>query len=90
MIEGGYDIAFRFKAATPMLLQLHLRPELRPRLKAPERFRLDPAVPFRTYVDAFGNRCTRLVAPAGVLTLSNRFVIQDSGKPDKMPTRARQ
>ncbi len=90
LIQGGYDIAFRFKAATPLLLQLHLRPELRPRLKAPEKFRLDPPVPFRTYKDAFGNRCTRLVAPVGLLTLSNRFVIQDSGKPDKMPIRARQ
>ena len=90
LIQGGYDIAFRFKAATPLLLQLHLRPELRARLKTPEKFHLDPPVPFRSYIDAFGNRCTRLVAPIGVLTMSNLFVIQDSGKPDKMPTRARQ
>jgi transglutaminase-like putative cysteine protease len=90
LIQGGYDIAFRFKAATPMLLQLHLRPELRPRLQKPEAFRLNPPVPFRTHTGAFGNSCTRLVAPPGVLKLSNRFVIRDDGKPDAVPKAARQ
>jgi transglutaminase-like putative cysteine protease len=89
-IEGGFDIAFRFKAATPMLLQLNLYPELKSRLEAPEAFRLDPAVPYRTYRDDFGNLCTRLVAPAGTLKLTNRFVIRDSGVQDTMPWGARQ
>ena len=90
LIQGGYDIAFRFRAATPILLQVHLRPELQARLQAPEEFRLDPPVPFRTYVDDFGNHCTRLVAPIGVLTLSNRFVIRDNGKADVIPIKGRQ
>ena len=90
LIQGGYDIAFSCKAATPMLLQVHLRPELRPRLKAPEDFRLDPMVPFQTYTDSFGNICTRLVAPPGILKLSNRFVIRDKGKPESLPVKARQ
>jgi len=90
LIQGGYDISFKCKAATPMLLQVHLRPELRKRLKAPEAFRLDPPVPFSTYTDSFGNICTRLVAPAGLLKLSNRFVIRDDGKPDVMPVKAPQ
>lgn len=90
LIEGGYDIAFRLKAATPMLLQVHLRPELHQRLKAPEAFRLEPAVPFHTYTDGFGNICTRLVAPPGLFKLSNRFVIRDNGKPDILPVQAKQ
>ena len=90
LIQGGYDISFKCKAATPMLLQVHLRPELRKRLKTPEAFRLDPPVPFFTYADSFGNICTRLVAPAGLLKLSNRFVIRDNGVPDVMPVKARQ
>ena len=90
LIQAGYDIAFRCKAATPMLLQVHLRSELRARLKTPEAFRLDPVVPFRTYTDDFGNICTRLVAPAGVLKLSNRFVIRDKGTPERLPLKARQ
>jgi transglutaminase-like putative cysteine protease len=84
-IEGGYDITFSFAAKTPMLLQVHLRPELQDRLEAPESFRLDPAVPFRTYVDDFGNRCTRMVAPVGTLNFSNHFIIQDSGVQESMP-----
>ncbi len=90
LIQGGYDIAFRFKAPTPMLLQVHLRPELRKRLKTPEKLRFDPPVPFRTYIDSFGNICTRLVALKGDLKFSNRFVIRDSGKPDVMPVKAHQ
>jgi transglutaminase-like putative cysteine protease len=90
LIQGGYDIAFLCKAATPMLLQVHLRPELHSQLETPESFRLDPPVPFRTYSDDFGNVCTRLIAPAGVLKLSNRFVIRDDGVPDVMPLDARQ
>ena len=73
-----------------MLLQVHLRPELRKQLKAPEAFRLDPPIPFHTYIDSFGNICTRLVAPTGLLKLSNRFIIRDDGKPDAMPVKARQ
>jgi transglutaminase-like putative cysteine protease len=90
LIQGGYDIAFHCRAATPMLLQLHLRPELRPLLQAPEEFRLDPHVPFRTYTDGFGNVCTRLVLPVGDITLSNRFVIEDDGVPDVIPMDAQQ
>jgi len=73
-----------------MLLQVHLLPELHPRLETPEAFRLEPAVPFHTYADGFGNICTRLVAPPGLITLSNRFVIRDSGKPDILPVKAKQ
>jgi transglutaminase-like putative cysteine protease len=90
LIQGGYDIAFSCKAETPMLLQVHLRPELSGRLQAPEDFRLDPPIPYRSYIDDFGNHCTRIVAPIGLLTLSNRFVIRDSGVQETMPWGARQ
>ena len=88
LIEAGYDIEFHCQAPTPMLLQVHLRPELAARLQTPEAFRLDPAVPFRTYTDDFGNICTRVVMPAGGLKLSNRFVIYDNGAPDFVPVDA--
>ena len=90
LIQGGYDIAFSFTAFTPMMFQVHLRPELRSQLEAPEAFTVDPWVPYRTYIDGFGNQCTRLVAPPGMLTLSNRFVIRDSGIQETMPWGARQ
>lgn len=37
------------------------------------------------YIDDFGNRCTRLIAPTGVLRLSNRFRIRDTGVQESLP-----
>jgi transglutaminase-like putative cysteine protease len=39
-------------------------------------------VPSRDYLDAFGNRCTRFVAPAGYLWLSSTNVIEAPDEPD--------
>ena len=36
----------------------------------------------RDYTDGFGNACTRIVAPAGLTTISTDFEIYDSGQPD--------
>ena len=73
-----------------MLLMVHVRPEREPDLEAPENFRVTPSVPYRTYIDDYGNRCTRLVAPPGLFQLSNNFVIRDSGVQETMPWGARQ
>ncbi len=39
----------------------------------------------RSYLDLFGNRVTRVEVPAGLVTFSDRFVIQDLGEPDETP-----
>jgi transglutaminase-like putative cysteine protease len=85
LIRAGYNIAFDCAAETPLLLMVHIRPERHADLVEPEKFTLYPQVPFRTYTDSFGNICTRLVAPAGRLSLWNRFAITDSGLPEQMP-----
>ena len=90
LIRGGYNIAVECTAPTPLLLMVHLRPECRPDLQEPETFTLVPQIPARTYLDGFGNVCTRLVAPAGRLSLWNRFVIRDSGEPEHLPIGAEQ
>ncbi len=90
LIRGGYNIAVECTAPTPLLLMVHLRPERRPNLHGPETFTLVPEIPYRTYIDSFGNVCTRLVAPAGRLSLWNRFVIRDSGLPEHLPVGAAQ
>ena len=73
-----------------MLLMVHVRPERESYLEAPENLRFSPSVPSRTYIDSFGNRCTRLVAPAGLFQISNNFVIRDSGVQDTLPWGSRQ
>jgi transglutaminase-like putative cysteine protease len=40
---------------------------------------VDPYVTTEEYLDSFGNICTRFLAPAGPLQLSNSTVVQDSG-----------
>jgi transglutaminase-like putative cysteine protease len=41
-----------------------------------------PLVPARDYRDFLGNVCTRLVAPAGRITVSSEFIVLDTGLPD--------
>jgi transglutaminase-like putative cysteine protease len=47
-------------------------------------------VPSRDYLDAFGNRCTRLIAPAGYLWLTGTTLIDASPDPDPIYPDARQ
>jgi transglutaminase-like putative cysteine protease len=44
--------------------------------------RVSPKVRAHSFQDAFGNICTRLVAPAGLLEIRSDFIVADSGKPD--------
>jgi transglutaminase-like putative cysteine protease len=90
LIRGGYNIAVECTAPTPLLLMVHLRPERRVDMHEPETFTLVPEIPTRTYIDGFGNVCTRLVAPVGRLSLWNRFMIRDSGLPERLPESAEQ
>jgi transglutaminase-like putative cysteine protease len=88
IIRAGYTIGFECTAPTPLLLLVSIRPERVPDLVAPEKFVTAPGVPYTSYYDRFGNLCTRLVAPQGVLTLSNEFLIRDSGLPETLPVGA--
>jgi transglutaminase-like putative cysteine protease len=89
-IEAGYDIAFQCAQDVPMLLMLSVHPERQQDLLTEHRFNFSPAVRARDYLDVFGNICTRLVAPGGLLQIRNRFIIADSGKPDEVAPHAEQ
>jgi transglutaminase-like putative cysteine protease len=69
---------------------LSLHPSRRQDLLSDHQMTFSPWVPSRDYFDAFGNVCTRLVAPIGLLEISNRFVVADSGEPDDYAPDARQ
>jgi transglutaminase-like putative cysteine protease len=81
-IRAGFEITYECPAPTPMWLALSVHPSRRDDLETPDQLRADPRPPISQYRDGFGNLCTRLVAPAGRITLSSDFVIQDSGLPD--------
>lgn len=83
LIRAGYDIAFAANRPTPMLALLSVHPTRNRDLRTPARIVATPDVPMYDYVDGFGNVCTRLTIPAGGLTLSTDFVIEDDGIPDR-------
>jgi transglutaminase-like putative cysteine protease len=83
-IRAGYDIAFNCIQRVPMLLMLSVYPSRRSDLLSEDKIEFSPKVQARDFKDAFGNICTRLVAPTGLLEIRNEFVIADDGQPDKV------
>jgi transglutaminase-like putative cysteine protease len=82
-IRIGYDIITRQSAPTPMVLLLNTRPEYKDQFVRPDDLKLSPEVPVHEYADAFGNRCIRLIAPAGELRLSTDAILEDDGAQDE-------
>ena len=89
-IRAGYDIAFQCVQETPMTLALSIEPARERDLLSEHIIRFTPGVASRNYVDMFGNTCTRIVAPAGLIEIRNEFLISDSGLPDEVAPDARQ
>jgi transglutaminase-like putative cysteine protease len=89
-IRAGYDIAFQCFQETPMILMLTIEPGRVADLLSEHCIRFSPDVPSRDYVDMFGNTCTRIDAPPGLIEIRNDFLIADSGLPDVVATDARQ
>jgi transglutaminase-like putative cysteine protease len=81
-IRAGYDIAFKCLQDVPMVLMLTVHPSRRTDLVTGHAIRVSPNVGVKDYTDVFGNVCTRLVAPAGLIEIRNEFVIEDNGLPD--------
>ena len=89
-IRAGYDIAFQCFQQTPMVLMLSIEPARVADLLSEHRIQFSPDVVARDYVDMFGNTCTRIVAPPGLVEIRNDFLIRDSGLPDEVAPDARQ
>lgn len=90
LVQTGFTIAFNTFGPTPMSLLLNVRPERRADLVTPEIIAFDPPVPAMQHIDAFGNVCTRIVAPGGRIAMSADFTIRDTGEPDAFAPEARQ
>lgn len=81
-ISVGYEIVYDLPAPTPMLLTLHIHQSRASDVIVPDTLVTDPAVPISGYFDKFGNWVSRIVAPAGRITLSANAIVNDSGRPD--------
>jgi len=94
-IRLGYDIQFDIVAPLAYVAQLRVHPSRTADLREPDALRIESTsynysnglyetteVPSHEYIDTHGNICTRFLAPAGHLKLSNSTLIEDSGLPD--------
>jgi transglutaminase-like putative cysteine protease len=89
-IRLGYDIRFEIPAPVTIVGMVHVHPSREPDLREPDELEVVPSVPIRSYIDGFGNRCSRFVAPQGIVGLHCSTLIEDSGAPDPNEPHARQ
>ncbi|MGV2114422.1 transglutaminase-like domain-containing protein [Agrobacterium salinitolerans] len=87
-IRAGFDIAYECENETAMLLVLNIHPGRRVDLLTEQVLTFDRPVEAWGYLDIFGNACSRISAPPGLVTISTRFDIYDSGLPDPVPENA--
>ena len=86
LIRIGYEMVFELPRPAPMVLVLDTHPDWDDRLKRPAKIRVEPSVPIHDYVDGFGNRCSRILAPAGKVTLWTDGFMEDTGVPEPLPS----
>jgi transglutaminase-like putative cysteine protease len=89
-IDAGFELAYECDHPTPMVLLLSPHPSRTPDLLTEVRLDFGPGLPSRDFIDGFGNRCTRIVAPVGITTISSRFEVEDSGRSDEVAPDAEQ
>lgn len=90
LIKIGYEIVFESPVAVPMMLMLYTHPSRADTMKKPDQLRIEPDITVEEFIDSFGNRCGRIVAPAGRLRLWNDAMVEDSGQPDPVNWNAQQ
>jgi transglutaminase-like putative cysteine protease len=87
-IRAGFEITYDCPAPVPMLLMLSVHPSRRSDLETPDWLRTEPMLDVRQYIDGFGNICSRVLAPAGRVTLSADFIVRDNGLADPQSPQA--
>ena len=89
-IRFGYELVYDCPQPTPMILMLNVHFTRVSDMVVPDHLITSPSIPVAPYRDAFGNWCSRIVAPAGALRLSTDAVINDSGAPEAVVPSAAQ
>ncbi len=79
----GYDLRFDLPAPVAIVALLHVHPSVQTSLLNSDAVGTEPGLPLREYMDSFGNRCSRIHAPAGILRLHNTFEITAPDTPDE-------
>ena len=82
LIRFGFEIDIECSTPVPMLLALSTHSELKGRLIGEDYVRAPRECQGRTYVDRFGNRINRIVAPKGSTKLWSDCVVDFDGHRD--------
>ncbi len=81
-LRTGFELVYHFPQPTPIILLVNIHDSRAHDVVIPDHLTTEPAIPISGYRDAFGNRCNRVMAPAGRLRLTTDSVVRDSGLPD--------
>jgi len=88
LIRFGFEIEVTCTEPVPMLLALSTHTQFAGRLIGEDRVRCSVGVEVNEYVDLFGNRITRTVAPAGSTIYWSDCVAEVDGQADKIAPNA--
>lgn len=81
-IRVGYELIYNCPQSTPMILTLKIHPSHASDIIVPEALRTEPVIAVSHELDAFGNWCSRFVAPPGELRIFSDALVDVSGQPD--------
>jgi transglutaminase-like putative cysteine protease len=81
-IRIGYELIYDLPQSTPMIMVLGTHFSRASDIIVPDHLNTSPSVPIYPYRDAYGNWCSRIVAPAGRVRLSADGVVHDTGLSD--------
>ena len=83
LIKLGFEISFELLQPAPLLTMLFIHPSRLSSIRSTEQWHESTTFGVREYLDMYGNRCGRLYANAGILTLSSDAIVEDDGLPDQ-------
>ncbi len=89
-IRVGYELLYDCPQPTPMVLMLNIHHSRVGDVVVADHVMTEPALQVHGYHDAFGNWCSRLVAPPGRTRITTSAVVNDAGLPDPVIPSARQ
>jgi transglutaminase-like putative cysteine protease len=90
LIRLGYDIEFDMPQPVAMVALLNVHPSREKNLREPDELHIEPTVNTERYIDRFGNKSTRFLAPQGKLRLWSSTLVEDSGERDPVNWQAQQ
>ncbi len=88
LIRIGYDMVFEFSTETPMILMLFVHPSQARSLLGNDDLHSDPPLQAEFFIDNFGNRCARIIAPPGQIRLWTEALVRNDGQPEPVHTEA--